>query len=60
MAKKRLRFVITCPRCNRLYKRFVPIPAKKNTAVCWCLKCDIVLCRFDMSNGQYDEDKDFQ
>jgi len=54
-SKKKVRYCITCPNCRRLYKRFVPISTNDGMSVVWCLVCNIVLCRFDMSDKEYDE-----
>ena len=55
--EKKVRYVITCQKCGRLYKRFVPVSSDKNIAVAWCTVCDVVLCRFDTSDKEYDESK---
>jgi len=53
--KGKLRYNLTCPKCYRIEKDFIPLPDKESVAVVWCVYCKIVLVRFDYGEKQYTE-----
>jgi hypothetical protein len=55
MSDKKLRVVLTCSKCYRVSKNFIPLPAKDSIAVIWCIFCKIVLVRFDYGDKEYEE-----
>jgi len=52
---KRIRYNLTCPKCYRIYKDFVPIPNHDSIAVVWCNFCGIPIGRFDIGDKSYSE-----
>jgi len=55
---EKLRYNLTCHKCFRIHKDFVPLPNKDGVAVVWCRFCKIVLARFDYGTKAYEEDND--
>ena len=51
----KLRYNLTCHKCLRIDKDFIPMPAKDGIAVIWCIYCKIVLARFDYGTKSYTE-----
>jgi len=54
----KLLFRVVCPRCLRILVQPVPLVSEENTMRYKCEKCDIVLVRFEMSEGKKFEGKD--
>ena len=54
MDEERIRYVLTCQRCFRIYKNFVPVPDKKSIAVVWCNVCNVIIGRFDWGKKEYE------
>jgi len=59
MSKENLQLIfrVVCPKCLRIYVQVVPILSSVNTMRFKCEICDIVLVRFEMSDGKKYEGK---
>ena len=42
-----MKFKVVCPKCLRIYTQDVPLVSKDNSMKFKCIKCDIMLVRFE-------------
>lgn len=57
MTDKKIRYVLVCPDCGRIYKNFIPVPAQDSISVVMCKRCDTVIGRFDWGDKEYSEER---